>query len=329
MSATQRTAEVRTLTREQASDAGLLNQILDRVDAIAVQQSRPSPVHLRTWQEIEAFAVKAARSGMVPKDYIGKPDAICIAIQMGSELGLAPMQALQNIAVINGRPSIWGDAIPALIRASGKCEYHKEWTAGEGDTLVWHVEFKRKDDPNPIRRSFGVADAKKAGLWGKDLYQKYPSRMIQMRARGFAARDAFADALKGLITAEEVQDIPFEATGLTPRMPTATEQAIGDTLPAHSSGEQEHQIKKKTWRELLDELEAQLSAAAKEGKAAVDAIIYSERVERMEAAATNGTKERLTAILDAAKAATAGMEEGDGVPAGLFETTRDPGEQPA
>ena len=41
-----------------------------------------------------------------------------LAVQLGSEVGLRPMQALQNIAVINGRPAVWGDALPGLCKAS-------------------------------------------------------------------------------------------------------------------------------------------------------------------------------------------------------------------
>jgi hypothetical protein len=211
----------------------LLQDILNRVDAIGVAQSRPSPVRLRSWEEIERFAEKAAKSGMVPKDYIGKADAICIAVQMGSELGLAPMQALQNIAVINGRPSIWGDAIPGLCRASGKCRSIREWHEGEGETLTYFCEAIRTDDPRPVIGRFSVEDAKRANLWkteakiqkmGRDgpyevdagPWYSYPQRMLQQRARGFALRDAFPDVLKGLMPAEEAQDsIPFEATGLS------------------------------------------------------------------------------------------------------------------
>jgi hypothetical protein len=224
MSGTTKAARVRVVETEDAPAETLLDQILSRVDAIAVQSSRPSPIHLKTWEEIERFAERAVRSGMVPKDYIGKPDAICIAVQMGSELGLAPIQSVQNIAVVNGRPALWGDAIPGLIRASGKCQYMKEWMEGEGETLTAHFETKRKDDPNIISAKFSVADAKKAGLWkteartkktgrdGKDYtvdsgpWFSYPERMLQMRARGFGARDGYPDVLKGLISREEAMD---------------------------------------------------------------------------------------------------------------------------
>jgi len=77
--------------------------------------------------EAKEYAKTIAGSGMVPKDFINQPDKVLVAIQMGDEVGLQPMQALQNIAVINGRPCIWGDAMPALVWNSGVCEYIKEW----------------------------------------------------------------------------------------------------------------------------------------------------------------------------------------------------------
>ncbi len=151
--ATKQTAE----THAGETDSDVFRELLSRVSMVEAKQSRPSPVKLQTWEDIERFAEKAARSGMVPKDYVGKPDAIVIAVQMGSELGLAPMQALQNIAVVNGRPSIWGDALPALCRASGIASYIKEGHDGEGDDLTYWCEAKRKDDANPVRAQFSVA----------------------------------------------------------------------------------------------------------------------------------------------------------------------------
>jgi len=227
MSATKPTATIPNIRRQtEDKTTSILDDIVERMGVLETKQSRPSPVHLRTWEEIERFADKAARTDMVPKDFKGRPDAICIAVQMGSELGLAPMQSLINISVINGRPSVWGDALPGLVRASGVCEYIREWNEGD----VYICEAKRRDDPNPVRASFSDNDATKAGLLNKPgPWSQYRNRMKQMRARGFALRDAFPDVLKGLMSAEEASDIPFSDTGLTPTMPTppvATDQPI-------------------------------------------------------------------------------------------------------
>jgi hypothetical protein len=288
----------------------LLRDIIERMDTLEARQLRPSPVHLRTWEEIERFAEKAARSGMVPKDFIGKPDAICIAIQMGSELGLPPMQSLQNIAVVNGRPSIWGDAMPALCRASGVVRSIREWSDGDGDNLMFYCEAIRKDDPNPVLGKFSVLDAKRAGLWketprtkkrGRDgeyeidsgPWYSYPRRMLQMRARGFALRDAFPDVLRGLISAEEAADIPFEATGLTPRLEP----------PEPVRVQEPESPKKPTVESWLKALDVELVNA--QTAAEVDEILARDDVQKAHDRLKNGAKDRLQGMIDEAIKRTA------------------------
>ena len=162
---------------------------------------------LASFDDAFRFAKMVASSDFAPKDFKNKPESCLLAIQHGSEVGLSPMQSLQSIAVINGRPTIWGDAALALVQASPVCEFVREYTEGEGDTLTAVCEVKRRGYPAPTVSRFSMADAKRAGLAGKSgPWSQYPSRMLALRARGFALRNAFADALRGLITAEEAQD---------------------------------------------------------------------------------------------------------------------------
>lgn len=151
-----------------------------------------------------------AQSTIVPKDYQRNPGNIIVAIQWGAELGLAPMQAMQNIATINGRPSIWGDAMLALVKSSPEFVSIKEEFTGEDATLTAVCTIARKGQPDHTTY-FSVEDARKAGLWGKQgPWTQYPRRMLQMRARGYALRDMFPDVLKGMRTTEEVRDMPAE-----------------------------------------------------------------------------------------------------------------------
>ena len=150
-----------------------------------------------------------ASSSFCPKGMIGKPGDVLVALQMGQELGLKPMQALQNIAVVNGRPSVWGDAMLAIIRQSPEFEFIDEQDDGETATCT----IKRRNEPAVVR-TFSMADAKTAGLAGlagkEGPWRTYPKRMRQMRARGYAARDSFPDTLRGIIIKEEAEDIPTE-----------------------------------------------------------------------------------------------------------------------
>lgn len=188
--------------------------------------------------EAMQLAKMIADSDMAPKDYRGKPGNVVIAIQMGADVGLKPMQALQNIAVINGRPSIWGDAALALVQASGICEKFREYFEGERGSDTWTAvcEMKRANWPDLIVRKFSVADAKKAKLWqktGRDgqatPWVTYEDRMLQMRARGFTIRDGAADVLMGLILAEEAMDYP-EVVDMGPAS-RVDAPAVFDRLP--------------------------------------------------------------------------------------------------
>ena len=178
-----------------------------------------------TITEAMEFSKMLADSTMVPRAYQGKPQDIMVCVQWGYEIGLAPMQALQNIAVINGKPSVYGDAAMALVQASPVCEDVEEYFEAEGTPNPVAVCVAKRKGRKPVVAKFSVEDAKRAGLWGKQgPWSAYPKRMMQMRARGFALRDAFPDVLKGLITAEEAQDYPDEAKpkqarDITPRNP--------------------------------------------------------------------------------------------------------------
>lgn len=173
----------------------------------ALSTTQPRGLALQTIDEAMTFGKLLAGSSFVPKDFRDRPADCVLAVQHGAELGLGPMQSVQSIAVVNGRPSIYGDAAIALVKGSPVCEYIAERIEGDGDQMAAICEAKRRGDPQPTVSTFAVADAKKAGLWGKTgPWQTYPRRMLQMRARGFALRDAFPDVLRGLVTAEEAQD---------------------------------------------------------------------------------------------------------------------------
>ncbi len=181
-------------------------------------------VQLASLEEAYRFANAIVASGFAPKG-MEKPEAVLVAIQLGAEIGLTPMAALQNTAVINGRPAIYGDAALALVRSSGLLESYKEEEIGEtgSDGHGYRVTAVRKGNQAAIE-TFTVADAKRAKLWGKSgPWSDYPKRMLRFRARGYVLRDLFGDILKGLRTVEEARDIPSEPVNVTPVSDKVTE----------------------------------------------------------------------------------------------------------
>ena len=195
-------------------------------------------LELNNLEELWRFSGYVSISGFAPKG-LEKQESVFIAVQMGLELGLSPMAALQNIAVINGRPGIYGDAALACVRASGLLEKYEEWyevdskplVTGSGhsrnptakeveqDSCTAYVLTQRKGAEQKVE-GFSTGDAKLANLWKKaGPWSQYPARMLKFRARGFNLRDNFGDVLKGFRTSEELADDPEQRTGFETAKP--------------------------------------------------------------------------------------------------------------
>ena len=183
------------------------------IPAVTIQQNQntTSNNHLsdgfmgiNSIEEAKRCAEIIAASSFCPLAFKSKPNDVVVALQYGQELGLKTMQSLQNIAVINGRPCVWGDAMVAICRQSPDFEYMKEEYLNDVNGYICRI--KRKNEPE-FTYTFTQEDAIKAGLWDKTgPWRQYPKRMLQMRARGFCLRDAYADLLRGVISAEEARD---------------------------------------------------------------------------------------------------------------------------
>jgi hypothetical protein len=207
-------------TETTAAQADTLALTQNQSPAVPIAGGKPSSIamqergglRLTSMDEAWRFSAAVMKSGLNPRS-LDSQEKVFIAVQMGMELGLPPMAALQNIAVINGRPSLWGDAVQGICESTGLVEEYKDETFGTigGDDRGVRVTVTRKGRANPIVRAFTVGDAKRAGLWGKaGPWTQYPERMLLMRARTYAFRDAFPDALRGLLTQDEARDLPPE-----------------------------------------------------------------------------------------------------------------------
>lgn len=245
----------------------------------------------RNFDDVYRMAKVLAASNMVPADFRGKPEATAVAVMQGLELGLSPVSALQSIAVINGRPSLWGDGALGIVRGSGLCEMIRETYDEETGTAT--CSTRRVGESVEISRSFSIEDAKAAKLWGKaGPWQTYPKRMLQMRARSWCLRDAYADVFKGLHIAEEAQDMEDITPEAEPKRKSAAESKrdgsdrVFNEICAHIRGcsdwkeinfiretyAKEWQELPRKWVELMDmEIETQTAEWPKENEAPQEA----------------------------------------------------------
>ena len=212
-----------------------------------------------------------SKSAMVPKQYQGNAANCLVAMAYGDSLGMAPLQAMQSVAVVNGVPALYGDGMLALVQASAVFESIEE--SIEDGAAVCTV---KRRGMKPVQRIFTTDDAKRAGLWGKQgPWQQYPSRMLQMRARSWALRDAFADVLRGIQSVEEVRDIP-EVIDVTPTPP-----ALPEPKAATKAEQVLSKVRAKKPRPPEPDPEPVAAAAAEPEAAEPEAEIDRSRIEEI------------------------------------------------
>jgi len=174
------------------------------------------------WKMLAKLSGQFSNSSMVPSAYRNEPGNVIVALAAGMPLGLSPLACLQSVAVINGKPTLYGDAPIAQVLAHPSLLSIVEDTsgtisAGDREHVITIKRKLRSGETQSTKRSFGIQDAKLAKLWGKTgPWVQYPDRMLFNRARALAVRDAFADVLQGTTFAadntepEVVKAIPVQ-----------------------------------------------------------------------------------------------------------------------
>jgi len=206
--------------------------------AIATKEKPPISlegglVKLNTLDEAYRFAQNIVHSGLAPYG-VDTPEKVLIAMQHGAELGLKPLQSLNHICVIHGKPAIYGKAAAALVVSHPQLEIFEEWFEGEEgdkaadfpDDFTAVCKVKRRNIGQPRVERFTVRDAKRAGLWmkksskGDSAWVTHPKDMLRYKARA-RALVLFADILIGLPMYEDLVgvDIPQARAPITEEAP--------------------------------------------------------------------------------------------------------------
>lgn len=167
---------------------------------------------IKSSSDVTRLAAILRQAQMVPKTLLeAGPAAVDVAIFWGLEAGVSPIRAVQSVAIIKGKPALYGDVLCALPFENKKVGSWSEREVGQfpNDDYGWEVTASRSDNNASMTRTFTIADAKSAQKWGNSgVWSQYPKRMLWNRARGFLVRDLFGDCLCGAISREEVEDYP-------------------------------------------------------------------------------------------------------------------------
>lgn len=152
--------------------------------------------------EAWSLAQRIAKTDFVPGPLRGKPEAVLACMLAGNEVGVSPMQALSKIHVIDGRPAMAAELMRAIVLRDG----HELWIE-ESTSTRCILGGKRKGSDRETHVTWTMDDAQRAGLKGRQNWQKYPTAMLLARATAGLCRAIFPDVLAGIsYTVEELED---------------------------------------------------------------------------------------------------------------------------
>lgn len=205
-------------------------QAMAKAPAIPIVDGRIAP---RDTEDIWWLAKRALETGLVPKDFRPKNDSpeelraaqsrTFIAMNTAHHLGFDVFMGIHKIAVINGRPALWGEALIALGWKAGMSGFHQWFEDSAGNRLragqiapayaakdiLAYCKASRGD--STLDNSFSFQQAQVAGLIGKDTWKSFPHRMMMWKPTGWVLKSLFADRLMGLELAEDIIDIPADS----------------------------------------------------------------------------------------------------------------------
>lgn len=190
------------------------------------------------WAAMQEIAEVLAKSGLLPQelDTAGKVLAVLIC---GRELGIPPMQAVRGIHLVKGKPSLSAELMLALAYQNIPGFRFKVLASNE---QLCHVEGQRPN-ADPVRITFSISDATRAGLAGGDNWRKYPAAMLRARATSALLRVVAPDAIRGIYTPDELgkaerdEDVDKLAAARHITLPavsvtTTTTEEVSDERPA-------------------------------------------------------------------------------------------------
>lgn len=164
-------------------------------------------LELRGLDDVERLAKIAVASGFTA---CRRVEEAVVVLMTGHELGLSPMQSLRGIYVVSGKPVLSADLMVAVVRKSGLCE---SWRVVESTADRCEIWTLRRGEDTVAKRVWTMADAKRAGITGKQTWAAYPAAMLRHRCASDLAREVYPDVLLGLYDPEEMgADAPAPTT---------------------------------------------------------------------------------------------------------------------
>lgn len=201
--------EVKTTIEQKAEEKTEVEEALTATPGAAMSGYWTNMESIKTAYKI---ATMLCKSNLVPQAYKNNPVDCMIAMEMTSRTNFPLLMVMQNLYIIQGKPSWSGQFCTAVVNASGRfspLEFIR-LTNEDGSLKGYFCRATRLSDGKTCEGSPVDWDMVKNEGWYSKSGSKWktmPDLMFHYRAAAFFVREHCPDLLCGLQTAEEVRDV--------------------------------------------------------------------------------------------------------------------------
>lgn len=188
----------------------------------------------KSFNHAQRVAIMMAKSNLVPENYRGEANIpnVMIALEMANRIGASPLQVMQNLYVVHGKPSWSSQFIIASINSCGKFSPLRFDIVGEGDNMAcvaWAYDKATKDRLDGPKVTMAMAKAEGWTSKNGSKWKTMPELMIRYRAAAFFGRLYAPEIMMGMHTAEEVMDVEVN-DGRAKEVANKAQQAMNDKI---------------------------------------------------------------------------------------------------
>ena len=200
------------------NDKDLFEQVAEVVRPVDIEvyqpevavPEQPSFSNSKTFEHAQRVAKMLASSDLIPQQYRGNIQNTMIALEMANRIGASPLQVMQNLYIVQGKPTWSSSFIIAAINTCKRFSPLRFEQKGEGkdmSCLAWAYDLATNDKLEGPKVTIAMAEAEGWSTKGGSKWKTMPELMIRYRAAAFFGRLYAPDILMGMHTVEEIEDI--------------------------------------------------------------------------------------------------------------------------
>ena len=176
---------------------------------------------IQSFEDAQRMAKVFVNSSLVPQQFKGDLGSCLIALNMANRMKADPLQVMQNIYIVHGKPSFSSSYLIACFNQCGRYSAIRYKFEGEKGTDTWGCKAVATElATGEILEGVTVtmAMAKAEGWYNKagSKWKTMPELMMRYRAATFLIRSVAPEIALGFTTTEEVLDITDKAVEVTP-----------------------------------------------------------------------------------------------------------------